>query len=83
MVATVKKIGGSVAVIIPKSIAADAGLGPGTTVEVSQEDDAIVLRRSTKRMRKPITELVRQIDSDAYARHRKASDDRPVGKEVW
>lgn len=83
MVATVKKIGGSVAVIIPKSIAAGAGLGPGTTVEVTQEDDAIVLRRSTRRVRRPITELVRQIDPGAYARHRKALDNAPVGKEVW
>ena len=83
MVATVKKIGGSVAVIIPKAIAAGAGLGPGTTVDVVQEDDTIVLRRSSKRTRRPIAELVRLIDADAYAVHRKELDDKPVGKEIW
>lgn len=83
MVATVKKIGGSVAVIIPKAIASGMGLGPGTSVDVVQEDDTIVLRRSSKRNRTPIVELVRQIDADAYARHRQEWNERPVGKEVW
>ena len=42
MLATVKKIGGSMAIVIPKSMAAHNQLSPGTAVDLSQGEDGIV-----------------------------------------
>lgn len=83
MTVTVKKIGGSVAIVVPKSIAVDFGLKQGEKVELSRDNDTLVLRRSRRRARRPIDELIAQMDPEAYARHDRELNDRPVGREIW
>ena len=84
MLATVKKIGGSVAIIIPKSMAAHNQLSPGTAVDLSQGEDGIVVRMPRGRVRRSIHDIVKEIDPAAYARRRsELAPDHPVGKEIW
>ena len=84
MTVTVKKIGGSVAVVIPKALARDMDLTEGTALDVSTTAGAIVMRKRARRPRRPLGKLVAQIKPSAYAkRRRELGDDAPVGKEVW
>jgi antitoxin component of MazEF toxin-antitoxin module len=84
MLATVKKLGGSVAIVIPKAMAAENQLAPGTAVDLSQDGDGIMIRKSRRRVRRPINDMVREIDPAAYeGLRREMALDRPVGKEVW
>lgn len=82
MVVTVKKIGGSMAIVIPRQMATDAGLEPGTSVDMSRHEDGILVRKHG-RPRRPIEQIVKEIDAAAYARHSKLVNDSPVGKEIW
>lgn len=83
MTVRVKKIGGRLAFVVPKSIAVDFGLRQGEKLDLSRDGDVLVLRRSCRRGRRPIEELIAQIDPAAYARHDRELGDRPVGKEIW
>ena len=84
MLATVKKLGGSVAIVIPRGMAAHNQLAPGTAVDLSQGEDGILIRKPRGRIRRSINEIVREINPAAYARHRQdVASDRPVGKELW
>jgi antitoxin component of MazEF toxin-antitoxin module len=85
MTVTVKKIGGSVAVLIPKAVARELELAEGTPLEVSTSAAGILLKkRGRRRARRPIADLVSQIDPAAYRRRaREFASDQPVGKELW
>ena len=84
MTVVVKKIGGSVAVVIPKAVARDLNLTEGTPLDVSTSDEGILMRRQGRRARRPIGRIVEQIKSASYRRrNRELSDDAPVGKEIW
>lgn len=84
MLATIKKLGGSVAIVIPKGMAAENDLAPGTAVDLSQSEDGILIRKPRRRVRRPIEDIVREIDPAAYERRRReAASDRPVGREIW
>jgi antitoxin component of MazEF toxin-antitoxin module len=84
MLATVTKLGGSVAIVIPKGMAAQNQLTPGTTVDLLQAEEGILIRKPRGRLRRPITEIVRAIDPAAYHRRWQGiAFDRPVGKEHW
>ena len=84
MTVMVKKLGGSVAVVIPKSIAQEMQLSEGVSLDITTSDAGIVLRRPGRRPRRPMREIVAQMNSAAYRRHnREMSADRPVGKEIW
>ena len=84
MLATVKKIGGSVAIVIPKSMAAQNQLSPGASVDLSQGEDGIIVRRPRGNVRRSINDIVKEIDSAAYARRRQElALDHPLGKEIW
>ena len=84
MTLVVKKIGGSVAVIIPAALARQMGLSEGAAVDVTTSADAIVMRRAGRRARRPLNEIVNQINPSAYRRHnREFANDAPVGKEIW
>ena len=84
MLATIKKLGGSVAIVIPRGMAAENDLAPGTVVDLSQAKDGILIRKPARRVRRPIEDIVREIDPAAYARRRReVAADRPVGREVW
>lgn len=82
MTTTLKKIGGSLAVIIPKAMA--AGLAAGQTIEMVEHEGGILLSRPRTRVRRPIDQIVKELDGKAYARrNRELLNDAPVGKEVW
>jgi antitoxin component of MazEF toxin-antitoxin module len=84
MTVLVKKIGGSVAVVIPKAVANEMGLIDGTPLDITSNADSIVMRRRGKRQRRPIREIVSKIKPANYRRRsREFPDSAPVGKEFW
>src|SRR5262249_53571947 len=85
MTVIVKKIGGSVAVVIPKAVASEMGLSEGTSLDLRATADAIVMRNRGRRKRRPIERVVSQIKPSSYGRRRAEGwdTDAPIGKEVW
>ena len=87
MTVVVKRIGGSVAVVIPKSVAREMELTEGTALELSADATAaaLVMRKRGWRARRPLAEIVAQIKPASYRRHSRQllSQDRPMGKEPW
>jgi antitoxin component of MazEF toxin-antitoxin module len=84
MTVTVKKVGGSVAVVIPAAIARELALTDGTALEVSTTADSIVMRRRGRAPRRRIGAIVACIKPASYRRRRRElGEDSPVGKEVW
>ena len=84
MTVTVKKVGGSMAVVIPVGIAREMGLAEGQTLDVSTTADAIVMRRRGRRPRRPLSRIVAQIKPQNYRRRRRElGEDPPVGREAW
>jgi antitoxin component of MazEF toxin-antitoxin module len=84
MTVLVKKLGGSVAVVIPKSVAREMELRDGTSLDISTISGGILLRRNGRRARRPLDKLVAQLSPAAYRRRRlELGQDRPVGKEIW
>lgn len=83
MTIAVKKVGGSVAVVIPKMMARELGLADGTPLEISMDAGAIVMRKSGRRSRRPLSSIVEQIRPASYRPRRALLDGGPVGKEVW
>ncbi len=84
MTVTVKKLGGSVAVVIPKAVAQEMDLTAGTNLDVTIAPGGIMLKKQGRRPRRPISEIVAAIDPASYRRrNREMSEDRPVGKELW
>ena len=78
-------LGGSVGVLIPKTVAREMSLSEGTTLELTNSADHLVMRkRSRRRARRPIADIVAQINPAAYRRHtRELAADPPRGKELW
>jgi antitoxin component of MazEF toxin-antitoxin module len=84
MTVVVKKLGGSVAVVIPKTVAREMELSEGTSLDMTASPSEIVLRKQGRRPRRSMRQIVAQIDPAAYRRNnREFRDDRPVGKEIW
>jgi antitoxin component of MazEF toxin-antitoxin module len=85
MTVVVKKIGGSVAVVIPKAVASEMGLTDGTPLDITSSADSIIMRRrSGKRPRRSIRAIVAKMRPAAYRRHRRELPDTSlVGKEIW
>ena len=84
MTVMVIKLGGSVAVVIPKAMAKEMGLISGTSLDISSSADAIVMRKAGRRPRRELHKIVDQIKPASYRRRRRElGDDAPVGKEVW
>jgi antitoxin MazE len=79
MTTQVSKWGNSLGLRLPKSIAREAQLDAGDTVDVSVENGVIVVRPS--RPRYSLEELVGRIT--ARNRHHETDWGRPVGHEVW
>jgi antitoxin MazE len=75
----VSKWGNSLGLRLPKSVAREAQLGEGDTVEVSVDNGAIVIRPS--RPRYSLDELVSGIT--ARNRHGESDWSAPLGHEVW
>ena len=73
------KWGNSLGLRLPKSVAREARLDEGDTVDVSVDNGAIVIRAS--RPRYSLDELVGRIT--ARNRHRETEWGDPLGDEVW
>ena len=79
MTTQLAKWGNSLALRIPKNIAAEANVKDGDAVDVSVENGAIVVRATVKRY--TIEELVADMSPDNH--HGETDWGPPVGKEVW
>ncbi|MBA3888498.1 MAG: AbrB/MazE/SpoVT family DNA-binding domain-containing protein [Acidobacteria bacterium] len=79
MTSQIAKWGNSLALRIPKSLAAEVLVQDGDPVDVSVEDGALVIRPARKRY--TIEELVADITPDD--RHGETDWGRPRGKEIW
>lgn len=76
----VKKWGNSLALRIPSSFAAEAGLGPDSPVDLTLVDGALVVR-PVPRPRLKLTELLAEV-TDANI-HGEVDVGEPVGGEEW
>jgi antitoxin component of MazEF toxin-antitoxin module len=87
MTVTVKKIGGSVGVLIPKALADDLALVAGTTLEITSDEGSLLMRKKARRSRRSMAKLVAQMKSAEFKKavqeHRALVNDPPVGKEFW
>jgi antitoxin component of MazEF toxin-antitoxin module len=85
MTVTIKKLGGSMAVVIPKAVVKEMDLAAGASLDMTTANGAIVMRtRSACRQRRPIREIVAQIKPATYRRRNlELGQDGPVGKERW
>jgi antitoxin MazE len=79
MTTQVSKWGNSLGLRLPKSVAREADLTEGDTVEVSVDNGAIVIRAT--RPRYSLDELVGRIT--ARNRHHERDWGAPVGHEAW
>lgn len=75
----VSKWGNSLGLRLPKSVAREAQLDEGDTVDVSVDNGTIVIRPS--RPRYTLDELVGRIN--ARNRHDESDWGAPLGHEVW
>jgi antitoxin MazE len=75
----VSKWGNSLGLRIPKSVAREAQLDEGDTVQVSVDNGAIVIRPSRRRY--SLDDLVRRITPKN--RHVETHWGGPLGDEVW
>lgn len=75
----VAKWGNSLGLRLPKSVARDAQIAEGDTVDVSVDNGVIVIRPS--RPRYVLDELVRRITP--RNRHSESDWGPPLGHEVW
>jgi antitoxin component of MazEF toxin-antitoxin module len=84
MTVVVKKIGGSVGIVIPQAVAREMGLIDGTSLDITTNSDTIVMRRRGRRSRRALSSIVDQIKTASYQRRRRElSNDAPIGKEIW
>lgn len=79
MTSQLARWGNSLALRIPKNVAAELQVGDGDPVTVSVEDGALVVRPARRRY--TIEELV--ADMDPAERSGETDWGRKVGKEVW
>jgi AbrB family looped-hinge helix DNA binding protein len=84
MTVTVKRIGGSVAVVIPKAVARELNLTEGSALSLTTKNDVIVMRKNRRPQRRTLSEVVARIKPANYRRRRlELGQDAPVGKEAW
>jgi antitoxin MazE len=79
MIAKIQKWGNSLGVRIPKSLAQDAELSEGTSVDLRVEDGRLIIVPAVKKY--TLEELVSKITPEN--RHPETDWGPPVGKEVW
>jgi antitoxin component of MazEF toxin-antitoxin module len=83
MTVTVKRIGGSLAVVIPRAIAVESRLEEGASLDVTSTVAGILFRRPGRRQRRRIRDLVKRIDPASYGkRNAELLADPPVGREI-
>lgn len=79
MTSIIRKWGNSLGVRIPKGIAEQLDIGPGTTVEVKAEDGRLVL--SPSRPSYSLKQLVKDITPRNL--HRETETGPTQGNEIW
>ncbi|HLZ82920.1 MAG TPA: AbrB/MazE/SpoVT family DNA-binding domain-containing protein [Caulobacteraceae bacterium] len=77
MRASIARWGNSLAVRVPKEVAASVGLREGAAVEMTVEDDAIVLRRRRYDIRDLVAAMADMEPPPLFL------EDEPRGSEVW
>jgi antitoxin MazE len=80
MVTKIKKWGNSLGLRIPKSFAEEAGVKDGSDVDISLEEDRIVIR-PLQRERYHLSNLLSQVRDDNL--HEEISTGDAVGREAW
>ncbi len=65
---TVNRIGGTLAVVIPRAIAAASRLGEGTPFDLSSTPAGILFQHPSRRPRRPIAQIVKRLGTAADAR---------------
>lgn len=82
-VTTLRNVGGSVMMTVPKPVLEALGLQANTKVEVTAEDGRLVAVART-RPKYTLEELIAQCDLDAphSEEDRQWLNDRPIGREV-
>ena len=84
MTVTVKRVGKSLAVIIPISVARRASLVEGTRLQLIAGADYMTMRRQGHRPRRSIGRIAKQMNRASYARRsEELLKDRAVGREIW
>ena len=83
MTVTVKKLGGSIAAVIPKALAEELSLVAGASSDVRADGGNLVMSKRRQRKRRPLSEIVAKIKPAHYRRHKDLLEDPPVGREVW
>lgn len=79
--ATLRALGGSVALTIPKKLLETVGLGVGDRVSIAIESGRIVVA-PTVRPRYRLADLLAQCKGKRFAIDREWESARPVGREV-
>jgi antitoxin MazE len=81
MESTVKRWGNSLALRIPRSVAAEAGVEEGAPIDLRVEDGAIVARPLTARVTYDLKTLLRKVKKSNL--HGEVSTGRRRGREAW
>jgi antitoxin MazE len=79
VVTRVRKWGHSLGLRIPKSFAAPVKVGEGSAVELSVEEEALVVRPARRRY--SLDELLARVTKGNV--HGELDSGRPLGREVW
>lgn len=82
MTVVIKKLGGSMAIVIPRGIVREMDLAEGMSLEMTTIDGSLVVRKPASRPRRSLERIVAQIKPANYRRRRlELGDDQPVGRE--
>jgi antitoxin ChpS len=79
--ATLRAVGGSISVTLPRQMLRTLGLAAGASVAVTVEDGRLVL--SPSRPRYTLTELLAGMEPGDMPTAPGWADARPVGREAW
>ena len=83
MMVTVKRIGGSLAVVIPKVMAIESGVAEGTPLDVTRTPAGLLFRHPGRRPRRSTAAVAAAVDPASYARRSaELLADPGVGREV-
>ena len=80
MTTKIQKWGNSLAVRLPKELASGLSFRDGGEVRISQEGDALIIRRG-KNSKLTLSELLKKVD--ARNTHLETDFGKTVGKELW
>lgn len=76
----IQKWGNSLGVRIPKTIAEEAGIEPGSVVQLSMKNGSLVMKPARRKKYK-LEDFVRRITPENV--HEEVDFGAPVGKEIW